>query len=210
MSNINIKIFLWIFVPLSILIWFIILLFSGTPLVPTWPAISKVPLVITVELLLYALFAKWGWRISFLQGWLVPFPILEGSWRGQIQSTWEHGEAISANPLACVLVIKQSFLHTSCTLFTRESSSSSDKAAFILEPESNEKSLTYSYTNTPQVGVRDRSHVHRGTALLRIVNKPGRELLGEYWTNRGSAGSMEFKFETYELWEKFPEDTSKS
>lgn len=207
MKNINLKTFFWIFIPLSILIWFVILLFSGIQLGATWSAISKLPLVITIDLAIFALFVKLGWKLSFLQGWLVPYPVLEGSWKGEITTNWVNEEGSSPNPISVIVVIKQSFLHISCKMFTRESSSQSDVASFILEADSNKRMLAYTFTNTPIVGVRDRSGMHRGTALLDIIQKPERELIGEYWTNRNSVGSIRVEFFSNELLEKFPDST---
>ncbi len=53
-----------------------------------WEGLSQIPNVVTAYMILDAVFKKWLWRLPFLQGWLIPYPDLEGTWVGTLQTTW--------------------------------------------------------------------------------------------------------------------------
>lgn len=138
------------------------------------------------------------------QVWLVPFPFIQGSWRGTLTSTWiDPGTQQSIEPIDIVLVIRQSFLSIHCTILTQESESRSYSASLHLDTDSGEKRLVYSYTNKPRPTVRDRSSIHEGTASLLLVGNPARELKGEYWTSRKTTGEINLKFQSDSLLEQF-------
>jgi len=209
MKNIKMENFFWAFLIVSVLAWLAILLCSGIELKFSWEAFKALPDVVSVDLVVWGLFVKWGWKLPMFQGWLVPFPVLEGTWHGTLKSTWINPE--TSKPLGeipMVLVIKQTFTTICCTIhtFTQESSSQSYAASFLIDEESGTKQLVYVYTNRPKAGVRHRSPVHDGTALLRVIENPGKMLQGEYWTNRQTTGDIELKFRCKELLETFPED----
>jgi hypothetical protein len=209
MKNVNVKAFTWILLLVSITVWIAVMLVSGNELKFGWKAITKLPTVVTVDLLLWIGFSKWFWKWRIFQGWLVPFPVLQGTWQGTLISTWANpATGQLAGEIPMVLVIKQSFTTISCTIhtYTRESHSRSYAANFLLDDESGLKQLIYTYTNKPKPSVRDRSPVHDGTALLEILKRPRRMLRGEYWTNRRTTGDIELHFRCKQLLEKFPDD----
>ena len=90
--------------------------------------------------IIYVLFTSWAWRWRPFYGWLIPFPDLEGTWRGTVVSTWRNPETGQAPPpIEAMLVIRQKFDSISCTLFTAESESQSNAAALQLEEGSDRK-----------------------------------------------------------------------
>ncbi len=209
MKNLSVKAFAWIFLLVSIVVWVGILLVSGLDLRFDWGAFKKLPQVVSVVLLLWIGFSRWWWKWPIFQGWLVLFPVLQGTWQGTLTSTWINPETGQPQePIPMVLVIKQSFTTVSCTIhtYTRESHSRSYAATFLLDDESSSKQLVYTYTNTPNASVRHRSVVHDGTAVLEVVRKPRRMLRGEYWTNRKTTGDIELAFRSKQLLERFPDD----
>ena len=145
--------------------------------------------------------------MPFFQGWLVPFPNLQGTWQGNLKTTWQNPETgeIPA-PIPVILVIKQSFDTISCVMYTKESSSRSNAALLIEEDDSGIKELSYNYTNTPELNARPHSPIHEGTGKLRIIRIPERSLCGEYWTNRKTTGEITLSFRSKQLLESFPED----
>lgn len=185
-------------------IWIFILWITKTDFQINIEALKKLPDVVTVYALLYFTFSKWLWRLPILQGWLVPFPDLQGTWKGTLQTTWTDPKTKKTHPpIPLILVIRQTFNSVSCAMYTKESSSISN-AALISEDESNGiKRFIYNYTNKPEATIRDRSRVHDGAANLTIISKPKRALEGEYWTNRKTTGTIKVEYKSRELEEKF-------
>lgn len=166
-------------------------------------ALKKLPQAISVYALLALLFVKWIWKWPFLKGWLIKVPNLQGTWTGELISDWinpETGKAI--DPIPVVLVIRQSFLKIKCTLMTKESTSYSTTADFDCFSDT-EICLAYNYTNRPLALIRDRSSIHDGATILKVIDKPKRMLVGEYWTNRKTKGEMKFTYYSTELKQQF-------
>lgn len=168
---------------------------TGTELSINWTSIKRLPQVVTVYAFLYLIFTKWAWRWRFFRGWLVPLPDLQGTWKGEIRSTWQDPQRGSTPPLIpATLVVRQSFDAIRCALYTEESESQSNAALLTKEAETRAVRLSFNYTNRPRASVRDRSAIHNGAAMLRVLNKDPRELRGEYWTDRRTTGEMTFVF----------------
>ena len=165
-----------------------------------------IPKVVTVDLILIGLFVKWVWRWKYLQGWLVPFPDLNGTWQGIIQTSWKDTDNISPGPISTILTIKQTFGHISCVMRTGEMESHSYVEGFSLDPEKQIRKLCYSYTSRPKTSVRDRSTPHDGTMLFNIIGKPVMKLEGEYWTQRKTTGTITLTFHAKDLFDELPVD----
>ena len=162
---------------------------SGTELILNGDAFKHLPTVLTIDMFLFWIFAKWGWKWTFLQGWLVPFPDLNGIWKGKIKSLWKNSD--KTEEIITTLTIKQTFLNIHCGVKTMESESESYSASFIVNPETGKKQLVYSYYNKPKPSVRDGSIPHDGTVLLNIIVDNAKvKLEGEYWTSRKSIGEI--------------------
>jgi predicted pore-forming effector associated with SMODS systems len=204
MKNIRREIAVWVQFIVFLHIWASILYVSRVELKINWEAFKKIPETIAVYSVLHLIFTSYAWRFPILQGWLVPYPDLEGTWEGFLESTWvdpRTGLRIAAVPV--VLVIKQSFSSINCTMHSRESSSFSNTAQISPEDESDVLRLSYNYTNRPKAGVRDRSEIHDGAAILRIVTTPQRALEGEYWTGRKTTGDLRLTFRSKDLADRF-------
>lgn len=207
MRNIRRQAGVWLQIITFLVIWVAILSLTQTELKIGWAALKRLPVAVTVYTALYLSFTRWGWRLPFLQGWLVPFPDLQGTWQGTFESTWQD-PSTGAPPRAipAMLVVRQSFESISCVVYTGESVSQSHAAMLSDEADTGLKRLSYNYTSRPSATIRDRSAIHDGAAILRIVTTPKRELRGEYWTNRRTTGAMTFRFRSRELLEDFPRD----
>lgn len=209
MRNLNTKAFIWILVGVSIAVWVGLLYLFGLDPEATWNAARFLPTVVTFDVGVWLLFVKWGWKFKPFQGWLVPFPNLEGTWQGELKSTWINPETQSKlNPIPVILVIKQSFLSISAIMYSREMMSRSYAAEFLIDHDSGLKKLVYTYTSEPKVEVRGRSQVHNGTTTLGVINQPRRALRGEYWTNRETTGDIILEYQCRELLEDFPQDSA--
>ena len=158
-------------------------------------AFKQLPTVLTGEMFIWGLFAKWGWKFKIFHDWLVPFPVIQGTWSGTISSTWTNPETKEKPaPIPVVVAIRQTFLNVHCTLFTSESESRSYSTSIHIDEDRGETRLVYSYTNTPRTTVRERSPIHFGTTSLQIVGDPPNELRGEYWTSRKTTGEIVLRF----------------
>ena len=204
MKNIRKGIALWLQVGTFLAVWLAILFFSGVEFRINWEALKKLPEAIGIYSILLLVFTTWAWRLSFLQGWLVPYPDLEGTWEGTLESTWEDpSTGKRKSPITIVFVIKQFFSSVSCVMYSEESSSYSNTAQISADDDSGTLQLSFNYTNRPRASVRERSEIHLGAAILRIVKGATLTLEGEYWTSRKTTGDMHLKFKSRKLADGF-------
>jgi len=207
METIKKEVLIYFSLGLMLAIWVGVLRATGTPLSINWEAVKKLPDVVTIFVVISLIFTKWMWRISWFRGWLVRFPDLQGTWEGELQSTWKKpGSQQAIPPLRMILVIRQTFSSISCTMFTKESESYSRAAQIAVDDETGAISLSYNYTNRSKATIRERSPIHDGAAHLRVVTVPSRMLEGEYWTGRCTTGQMKLNFSSRQLLESFPEN----
>src|SRR5712692_9248979 len=89
MKNIKEEALVWVHLAGLVAIWATILYVTGTGLSIDWEAVKKLPDVVTIYVIFSFIFTKWLWRWSIFQGWLVPFPDLQGTWEGELKSTWK-------------------------------------------------------------------------------------------------------------------------
>lgn len=187
-----------------LIIWGIVLLVSKiyTPL-DLLSAIKQIPKAISIYVVVGIIFTKWLWRWKILQGWLIKIPDLQGTWKGELKSDWINPETKTGiAPISMILVVKQTFSSIKCTLMTKESTSYSTTADINLVPSGDDLYLIYNYTNRPKATIRDRSAIHDGAAILKIIKKPDRVLEGEYWTSRKTRGEISLTFYKKDLVEK--------
>jgi hypothetical protein len=208
MKNIKHEVSVWVQLVTFVGLWVGILYATRTGFVINLDSVKKLPEVVTAYLVLHFAFTRWAWRWPVFRGWLVPFPDLQGTWSGELKTTWRDpvsGQTLG--PIPVTVCIRQTFSSLSVVMFTAESMSYSMAASLSEADDSGLKRLSYTYTNTPRVGVRERSIVHDGAAVLRIVNGPIRRLEGEYWTNRKSTGDLRLTYKSAQLAERFQPPT---
>jgi len=165
--------------------------------------LRAVPILATIA----ALFAWHGWQWRFFHPWLVPFPNLNGTWQGFIQTTWKNPETgKTPGPIPAILTVKQSFMRISCVMRTAEMVSRSFLADFWLDGDEQIRKLSYSYTSNPLPSVVDRSNPHSGTMVFEIVGTPATKLKGVYWTDRKTTGEVTLEFRERKRLEEMPED----
>ena len=194
MKNVNIKAFIGMTVITGFVLWFLLLFLFKIEVGITWAALRTIPSVVTVEFILWLIFASWAWKSHFFQGWLIKVPVLEGKWSGTLQTTWQASNNTTAGPIQVELVVKQSFLRTSCTMRTSEMTSQSFAVEFLEDPDSGIKKLIYTYGSVTKASVRKKSPIHYGTAVLELIDTPSRMLRGKYWTDRRTTGDIDLKY----------------
>jgi len=166
-------------------------------------AYKSIPLV----LVFWLGFTMYAWRWRVFQGWLVPFPCLDGTWVGTIQTTWVNEKTGEIpGPIPVILTVKQSFLRVSCVMRTAEMTSRSYLGDFWLDIEEQVRKLGYSYTSKPSVLVAERSQPHDGSIVFDIIGKPVEKLQGVYWTTRKTTGEIALTFRCSKRLEEMPDD----
>lgn len=151
-------------------------------------ALTHISTTISINIVIWLLFIKWGWKWKVFYPWLVPFPDLSGNWSGTIKSNWKEKEL---EPIPTEVSITQTFFNIQVRIKTGESRSYSIGASFDIDKERGFQQLFYSYLNTPKPGVRERSEIHYGSTLLNFEGFNVTKMDGEYWTSRETTGEIE-------------------
>ena len=207
MRNITLKSSLYLLIGISAAIWLSLAYFGGLDLSKVKDFFGLLPKVVTIDILIVGVFAKWGWKLKIFRGWLVPFPNLNGSWVGFIYSDWKNpNTGQKPPPIPVMLTVKQSLFHISCMMHTGEMESSSYSEGFLIDTERQIKNLAYSYTSRPRSSLSERSTPHDGTAFFRVIEKPKHKLIGRYWTERLTKGEIVLEHHSKEQLEELPED----
>lgn len=207
MHNISVRSCVYVIIILSAVIWFSLATFNGLDLSKAKDFFSLVPKVITIDLLLIAIFAKWGWKLRIFRDWLVPFPDLNGTWVGNIYSDWISPETgKKPGPIPVMLTIRQTFFRVNCLMQTAEMSSRSYSENLTIEQEKQQKQLTYVYCSKPRISLLERNPPHDGAAVFQIIEEPSRKLKGHYWTERLSKGEIILTFHSKAILDEIPND----
>lgn len=178
---------------------------SGESIFDLWSVLVITYKTIPLVLLVAGVFVAQAWRWKIFCGWLVPFPDLNGTWHGTIQTTWKNPETGEIpGPIPVILTIKQSFIRISCVMRTAEMTSRSFLADFWLDGDEQIRMLGYSYHSFPLPSIRERSQPHDGTIVFELVGYPIEKLKGTYWTARKTTGEVALTFRETKRLEEFP------
>ncbi len=192
-SYINCKSASWLIAGVSVAILLFAAWILGRDLAQPIQLLKTIPLVLMGDTVVIFVFVKWLWKFPTFRHWLVLIPDLNGTWEGEIRSSWVNPETdTKIAPIPSIISIKQSLFCISCVARTGEMKSYSFLAGFILDQDQQKRFLSYSYDSDPLPLVRDRSSPHKGTALLEIEGEDDLRLNGEYWTARKTTGEMTF------------------
>jgi len=209
MKTVKDQLLVWTQLLTFVAIWAVILLSTRGNLTIDLASLKKLPDVVTVYAILAWLFTKWLWKLRIFRGWLVEAPNLHGTWIGEIKSTWvDPKTSETPTPIKVTAVIKQDYYSVSCCIYSSEMESKSTNAQITREAESGVLSLSYVYTSRPKIGVRNRSPIHDGAAMLRFSDTEQYALAGEYWTNRKTTGEVALKNVSSRLVHGFEEGCS--
>ena len=206
MKNLNAKLFRYLSVGFSLIVFCLVGLIQGLDFRNFLDGLRLIPIVVAADGVAYFVFTIWFWRCKCLQGWLIPFPDLNGTWEGQIQMNLKDNEGKIPDDIPTILTIKQTFRRMSCVMRTEEMESHSYFAGFCIDKEAQVKRLCYSYTSKPKTALRDRSTPHDGTILFNIIGSPVEKLDGEYWTQRETSGTVTLTYRTSDLLDEIPSD----
>jgi hypothetical protein len=173
----------------AVLFWGALLTAQGIAVSATW--LKPLSSVVGALMVLLSVFNLWLWKLPIFRNWLVKRPVIAGTWRATIHSTWiDPSTGTPTGPITGYMVIRQTYSNLSMRLMTPESSSAL-LSADITKAEDGLFTVSGVYRNEPRIAVRDRSVMHHGAILLQVIGNPASALKGTYWTDRKSAGDIE-------------------
>jgi hypothetical protein len=186
---------------LTVLVWTIVLYVNHAAIALAWLRYVST----AVALVLYAVMAfdLWLWKLSFLHGWVVKRPVIEGTWKVEMRSTWkEAATGVGMPPIAGFMVVRQTLSTLSMRLMTAESSSELVGTEIVCSADGL-YCVSGVYRSEPRLQVRDRSPIHYGAVWLRVIVEPTKKLIGHYWTDRDTKGEMELSEKQNEKFQDF-------
>lgn len=187
-------------------IWAIVLLISGQRL--SSGLLRPLSTVVSIVVLLCIGFELWFWKWRILHRWFVKRPVIDGTWRAEIRSEWIDPSGNRIGPIEAYAVIRQTLTTLSVRLMTQESNSTLVGTEIVCSADG-QYCLSGVYRNEPRFQERNHSQIHYGAIRLNIVTSPSEKLEGHYWTDRNTAGEMEFsarharKFEHFQSAQAF-------
>lgn len=196
MKNLNTTLYIWSLIIISSIIYVIYFAFSSslTEYENFLDFIKPISIVVTLDAVIVGIFVKWLWRLKLLYPWFVPFPDLNGTWKGVLKSNWEcPNTGKKPDEIPVILTIHQTFTNVSCVMRTGEMCSESFASEFIVNSITENPKIIYSYKSDPKADIKYRSAPHFGTAMLSTGNNYS-ELNGEYWSSRETTGTIYLKF----------------
>lgn len=200
MDRLNTKTKATIFLIVSIIISFLVMIVLKKEFDQLLDWLSITSYVITIEFFCFWLFSTYLWKLRIFRNWLVPFPDLTGTWVGYLQTTWQDPETgKTPAPIKCMLVINHNYYRIKVNFLSAESISYSYSEEIKFEKDTNLKRVSYQYTNEPSIILHDRSKSHDGTMVLALIEKDTLKLKGVYYTDRKSTGEIEVSLQTRKL-----------
>jgi hypothetical protein len=187
----------------AVLAWTLLLYLNHEAIKAPW--LHHLSTVITVVLYAVIAFDLWLWKLPFLHDWFVKRPVIDGTWKVEIRSNWKDPAAAGAvvAPIEGYMVVRQTLSTLSMRLLTAESHSELVGTEIVCSAD-RQYCVSGVYRNEPRFEVREKSAMHYGAVWLRIVTQPAKQLIGHYWTDRGTAGEMDLtrrqreKFQTFD------------
>jgi hypothetical protein len=159
-------------------------------LATTWGTTLKIySISVTAVALLFLAHDRWLWRLRMLR---FGRPLLAGTWRGKLTSTFVGTDGEEFKDLPVHLLVRS----ISATLMADRSESESTTTSLRCAPDGRWH-LAWTYSNIPRPAQRQTSAPHRGTCDLVIGGAHGERLQGEYYTDRQSQGEL-----TFDQWSK--------
>lgn len=180
---------LWIALWIAAILWYGILWLSGQGVsLKGLRLFASIPGIILV---LAVVFDRWAWRWPVVRRYLAQTPDVRGTWRGTIVTTWQPEDGASMEPIPAFLVVRQTFTGIWARLLSERSASESVSAK-LMPAADGVMTMAAVYRNTPRMRERATSPMHFGAFLVELHDDPVEALSGHYWTDRETAGDMEF------------------
>lgn len=184
----------------TVIVWAGLLLLQGVDI--TFSYLRPYSLVVGVVLILFYVFDKWVWQLPPIAR-LLKRPVLAGTWKGELRSSWtDRQTGIAAGSAVVFLLIRQTYDSIYLRLTTAESSSQSETADLHMSSDGVPEIVT-TYRNSPALHLRRQSPIHYGTMRLEVHGNPPSRLEGAYWTDRETRGEVVFTAHTRRAYSDF-------
>lgn len=189
------------FLILAVVTWAGVLTLRGTAL--SWDFLWPFGLVLSILTLVLLAWDRAVWRFPPLHGWFVHRPDLRDTWKARLISHWKDPETDRARePIDCFVAVTQTSSALQLRLMTEESESWLVASEIRRSPKGSGYQVLGVYMNQPEARLRGvRSEMHFGGLVLDThgsTQKP-ESLTGEYWTDRGTKGSIQLSGRVKEL-----------
>lgn len=195
-----------VFLAIVVLLWGGTLFLQGTQV--TREHITPFTVVVFSLGILRLIFDRFLWRSWLFRGWFVKRPDLRGTWRVEFQSSYVDPDTGGrVPPIICYMGVKQTLSELKMHLMTEKSESRSIASHIIPSPSGNGYQVICVYTNEPNIHLRDQriSEIHKGTLIIDTHGSGVRPdtLTAQYWTDRGTRGTMEFNSRVSQVFTRF-------
>ncbi|MGV0924115.1 Cap15 family cyclic dinucleotide receptor domain-containing protein [Empedobacter tilapiae] len=147
---------------------------------------------ITIVTLFWTFYFTYGWKWCILNK-IFYKPNLNGTWKGKLISDWGKDKGIEPTPRIIYIVIRQNFLRIHFTTFTESFIGYSYSETLSLKPETGLKNVAYLYRKETS-SANDEDLREGATELRYIKDKFYKKLVGKFWTNTKSQGTIEVEF----------------
>lgn len=176
-------------VGIAAIAWAVLLLFQGASLQSSF--VKPYAAAVAVVILCFEIFDRWLWRLGLVPR-LTGHPLLRGTWKGQLLSTWVDPETGDlAGPIDVFLVVRQTYSTIDARLISNESTSVSLVSSLDARRDG-VTTMQWTYRNTPGLLLQKRSRIHHGAVMLEVHGTPPKRLSGYYWTDRDTKGELNF------------------
>jgi len=139
---------------IAVIVWAVMLFLEGVSLKASY--LKPYSLAVGTVILVLLAFDRWLWRIPYIAH-AFGRPVLRGTWKGKLQSTWKNeGAEDFIDPVDVFLVVHQTYSTVSLRLMTSESISQSLVASLGVQ-RGKVPTLSSTYQNVPQLLIQDRS-----------------------------------------------------
>lgn len=173
----------------AVVVWSAFLLVLGIQL--TWDHAKPFSLTLAALTTSWWLFNKHLWNRWPCTMFGNP-PDLNGTWRVELKSSYKNPAGDAVRLASAYAVVRQTYSTFSIRLMTEESES--HLVASSIEQNSDGTTHIYGvYQSDPSILLRSKvSEIHYGSFKYKVVGAPPSEMIGHYWTDRGTNGSIRF------------------
>jgi hypothetical protein len=173
----------------------VVLLMQGKP-VPVNDFYNAFSYVLSAVAVILVLWEKYLWHFWPFYPYLHKKPDLRGTWKGQLDSSYEDPETGQKKlAIEVYVVVRQTYSTIDVRLFSAESSSVNLSGSLFCD-NAGLYTLASTYRNTPTVLRRKKSPISHGGFLFYVRGTPIHQLDGEYWTDRNTTGELVFSHRT--------------
>lgn len=204
MSRLQITVYL----ALAVILWALVLMFKGIPL--SMEYLAPFGTVVGSLVAIGILFDRVLWSFSWFHGWLVKRPDLRGTWKVLIRTDWEDSDKPTmSNEIKSFVGITQTYSSLQFHMMSEESDSWLTVDRISKSRKNDGYEIVGVYLNQPSTHLRgERSEIHYGAFVLNSHGKrrafPS-TLIGEYWTDRKSKGTMTLSERIPEVKTNYPD-----